>query len=547
MIPGVAKGGYQYAEVSVISRDGKQVAYAWYDDTIGRYGLQIANLNGDPNPRHVFDRADIQWISPQDWSPDGKWIVARLSAKERNSKMGQIGLIAVQDGSLRVLNVVGSPDGIHFSADGQYLAYDRLRSDTSSVRHLFLLSTAGSREIPVVAGPTQEKMVGWSPDGKCLLFSSDRTGSIGLWALPVVNGAPQGQPSLVYESFGQGYPMGLTAAGALYYYVGVTRTTLPRIQVATFDLSTGKILSPPADVAEEGILDFESSPTWSADGKFLAYRSQRTGTGASIKIWSAETGRVVREFRPEVENQGGWSLIGWARDGSYLVVAARTQVLRVDALTGNTSTLATLSRLLQPGWSEDGRRLYFRDRTPGGDAYIELDLAFGAEREVVRRPWLAAANISPDGRYIATASIDSASNSRTLLVIPIAGGEPREMMRVPSDLDPPNLTQFGQGQQLRVLLWAADSRSLLVRKLFSDGKQPEELWNVPLDGGAPRKLDGRLDVNAERNSGAGVFLSPDGRRIAFVPAMPSAAQRLPAQVWSLENFLPVAKGAPAAK
>ena len=118
--------------------------------------------------------------SPQDWSPDGKWIAVHVVRKDGP---GEISLLSVQDGSLRVLKSVDfKPLRMFFSPDGQYLAYDLPTSDTGQY-DIFILATDASSEIAAVAHPSNDVLAGWSPDGTRLLFSSDRSGSTDLWAL----------------------------------------------------------------------------------------------------------------------------------------------------------------------------------------------------------------------------------------------------------------------------------------------------------------------------------------------------------------------------
>ena len=70
-----------YAEESTFSRDGKQLAYSWFKGKDHRYELRVVPLQGTavPAPRQLFDSEDVGWISPDDWSPDGKWLAVRLT------------------------------------------------------------------------------------------------------------------------------------------------------------------------------------------------------------------------------------------------------------------------------------------------------------------------------------------------------------------------------------------------------------------------------------------------------------------------------------
>ena len=75
-------GEAEFSEDSAFSRDGKQVTYAWYQKKTNRFELRIVNFTGEPKPRKLFESAEMRYVSPQDWSPDGKWIASQPGAGE---------------------------------------------------------------------------------------------------------------------------------------------------------------------------------------------------------------------------------------------------------------------------------------------------------------------------------------------------------------------------------------------------------------------------------------------------------------------------------
>jgi tetratricopeptide (TPR) repeat protein len=113
----------EYAQESAISRDGKQVAYAWYN-TKRRFELRVLDLqvSGFPTPRQLFRSEDIRWIAPYDWSPDGKWLAVGL---EQNDRSAQIGLLSPRrpDHALAVQPLSAQPR----QARGLVPQVDRLR------------------------------------------------------------------------------------------------------------------------------------------------------------------------------------------------------------------------------------------------------------------------------------------------------------------------------------------------------------------------------------------------------------------------------------
>src|SRR5262249_47757113 len=78
------------AEESVVSRDGKYVAYAWCECQ-HRYSLRVvdARVRATPQPRVLYDNEAVAWIAPFDWSPDGSRIAVQLLRQD--DRTAQIG------------------------------------------------------------------------------------------------------------------------------------------------------------------------------------------------------------------------------------------------------------------------------------------------------------------------------------------------------------------------------------------------------------------------------------------------------------------------
>lgn len=361
---------------------------------------------------------------------------------------------------------------------------------------------------------------GWrllgSPDGAHILFSSDRTGSTGLWGQPFENGRPQGSPELLRPDIGaSSFSLGLTRSGALYLYRSVGNRDL---QIAPIDLATGR-LSAPAREFGQGFLPGPRRPDWSRDGRQLAY--QACG-GDCVAIRSVETGQVRQLPRMVLYPRDPM----WSPDGRSLIVAARDKrgrngLFQLDAQTG--AILWTLNGpgfQSHPQWSSDGKRVLYLIRRNG---IVEHDLQTGTERQVVKNPLLSLGiSLSPDGTYVAARTLDNPNKTQTLQVIHVAGGAPRELLR----LQEPDRLDRGP------IAWTPDGKSLIVVRTASSRLG---VWLVPIDGSTPRKLD--LDYSswiegAQGSLDEGFRLSPDGRQIVFAMGKNSS------EVWALENILP---------
>jgi Tol biopolymer transport system component len=446
----------------------------------------------------------------------------------------QLGLVSVADGSLRVLKS-GQWRGdtrIFFSPDGRFLGYDLPQGDAGPERDVFVMTVDGAREIPAVVHRGRDIMMGWSLDGKRLLFASDRTGAQSLWSVAFVDGKPQGDPVLIKADIGEAESLGVTRAGALYYGLVPGRPT-SSLQIATFDFATGKLLNP-RDITQD-YLESNSEPNWSPDGKLLAYVSTRGrgwASNALLVIRSAETLQVIRELRPKLRS---YNLTGWAPDGQSLLAQGRDSdgrggAFRIDAQTAAVSSLVLdgiHARLTYPAWSPDGKSLYFSRRLDNDVAFFKREIASGAEKEVIRRPALGAVNLSPDGRYIATGSSEPSTNSRLMLLIPVDGGESRVVMRVPSGVPASELENRRKGQNVSGVVWAPDNRSFLTFKSV-EGSNEREMWQVPVDGGAPHKLATTRPLQAFR-------VQPGGQQIAYAVSDPAPPPT--SEIWALENFV----------
>jgi Tol biopolymer transport system component len=510
----------EFAEQSVISKDGKELAYAWFNGK-DRYEIRVVDLHtsGIPQSRRIFDNPDVLWIGPFDWSADGRWLAVALSRFDRSS---QIGLVDVRDGSLRVLKSVDwrTVSRMFFSPDGKHLAMDLPAGDRISDKSdVFVMATDGSRETPVAPSPGFDVAMGWSPDGTELLFASDRGGTRGLWAQRMENGTPYRTPELLKSDIGH-TSLGLSRDGKLFAGVNVGDLD---IHVASVDFRTGRIVTPPSRAAET-FIGSNRQPDWSPDGKYLSYvvgRGRRDRV-ATLAIRSMETGDVREVLPAELAN---FYNPEWGPDGRSVIaqgidLKGRRGLYQIDTGTGSTSPVVITEPgtfASMPTWSADGKKLYYRLSVGEDTAFIERDIASGRDRDVIRRRrsggvTLGGVTLSPDGKYIATRhDVDKHS---TVVIIPVAGGEPREILRVAQ----PHFIQGVHG-------WAPGGTDVIAVRIAGDTENPDVLL-IPTTGGAPRLLE------VPGFSRGAVRVHPDGRRIAYL------AGKSAAEVWVLENFLP---------
>ncbi len=516
----------EFALPPTISPDGKQLAYAWYNSD-GFYELRLMGLNGS-RPRVVYSNKDTGYLDSAGWTPEGKYILANF---RRNDRTNQIVLVSVADASVRVLKTLDwrYPLKMSLSPDGRYIAYDFQPREDSENRDVFLLATDGSREVPLIQHPANDLMPVWTPDGKTVVFLSDRGGTMGIWAIRVDDGKPQGSAELIKPDVGASLLMGFTRNGAFYYG---TETGTSDVYIAALDAKTGKVAGPPTKAIER-FVGSNFGPDWSPDGQSLVYVSVRErvtaggGYGSSVIVVRSLKTVEERELSPKVH--GPRIRACWSPDGHSLLVTGednkgRDGVYRIDAQTGDLTPLVRAEpgeHFRQAVWSADGTAILYLHGSKGGDSLQIKDLKTGRERELYRAvlpAYVGGIAISPDGRQLAFSVTHPATRSDVLKVVPTAGGEPRELLRV---REPEHL---GDGVGGR-LAWTPDGRAILFVKGRTQ-KSTDELWQIPAEGGDPRELG--LALHQLRD----IRFDPEGRRIAF------SAGYNEAEVWAMENFLP---------
>ena len=492
-----------FAEYSIPSPDGKSVAYAWNGNT---YDLCVIGLDGS-KPRVLQTAGDgVVTQFPLVWLPDGRRLLAEFVKVDGSRDMK---LVTVADGSTKLLKAVGrdlSPGGV-FSPDGRYIAWA-----TKEGLSLFELETG--IESLLIPDRSNHSVLGWTPDGKHILFSSDRSGSAAAWLIAVAGGKAQGDPKFVRKDWGSG-PMGFTRSGAFYYYVN---NNAGDVQIAELDPAGGNLVSPPQWASRRGNT---RAPDWSPDGRFLAFISSRDPSRAVI-VSSMETGeeRVLRIGEWTIAEYGA---LRWTPDGKAVAVTASEpgkgeHLIRLDVQTGQVTTLMPL-----PGaygftpfeFSLDGNRIYYVNRK--GERLVVHDLRSGRETEILKKLGLLSVAVSPDGQQLLL--VVAEGNSQVLLVMPAAGGEARELVRVDGKREVPF---WGSPT------WAADGRHVLFMKGIAGKARQWQLWRMAVDSGEPQQLG--LTVVGQLL--AGPRLHPDGRRLAI------STHKANLEVWVMENFLP---------
>lgn len=522
----------EFAEFSRWSPDGRQIAYDWYAGTDKGIDLRVIGSEGG-KARVLGHYGKDEWMQTYDWSPDGRQILIFLQ-KEDGTR--QIVLASATDGSTKIVKTFERrgrfPQAMGFSRDGEYIAYDEPQEENAPEHDIFLISVDGSNEVPLVKHPAHDLFLGWPPDGKGILFASDRTGSLDMWFLPVAGGRPQGAPELVKGGVEEILPMGFTQNGSFYYAQG---QWMFDVYVAKMDRESGKILAPP----EKAIKRFEGANSWpeySPDGKYLAYVLTRSRAFQAAQhpnilcIRSLETGKE-REFTTKFRRLAGPR---WAPDGQFVYLAAWDDqgmgIYRVNAQNGEFTPIVRTeppASLQAHEVSPDGNIFIYERRDNAKEPFriLSRNLTTGEEKQLYAgdpESGSLSISLSPDGRWLAFINMDK---KKVLRVMPASGGEPKELLRFEEER-----SYFG------FIEWTADGKYILFPRVHPAKEKPQfALWRIAVDGGEPQELN-LVMANFENLS-----VHPDGERLSL--SSPGFTMKSPA-VWVMENFLPPALARP---
>lgn len=512
----------EFALFSEPSPDGREVVYAWYNRD-GFIDLRLVRIDGSA-PRVLNADPGFDEKEPLDWSPDGKHVLAVFRRKGKGS---QIVSVTALDGSVRVLKSFDqdAPKRARFSPDGRHVAYDFPQQPASPKHDLCVMTLDGGQVTVIARHPANDVLFDWTPDGARLLFASDRSGTLGAWCIALKDGAAAGVPQLLKPDLGaDARPLGFARDGSYYYH---SRTGLSDVFIAEVDFVSGRVLAPPA-LATERYAGTNSGPDWSPDGRQLLLVSRRGPAAGwpakTICIRDLGTGEV-REVNTTLQML---SMVRWGQDARSLLVAAQYPPgqfgpFRIDVESGRFSPADFLAKPMEvsPAWSSDRNTLFYAQWGPSKvNSIVARDLADGKEHVLhsVKEPavYLGDVVLSPDGTSLAFAATDPTDGALVLRVMPVAGGDAREVWR----------TKLAFPVSVA---WALDGTGLVSVSRPRSGDPASELWLVPVEGGEPRKVD--LAATGMRE----VRVHPDGRHVAFT----AGADR--SEVWVLENFLPATK------
>jgi len=474
-----------YGEKPLFSPDMRQIAYFWDAGKDKDHQLRIMPNATGGQGRVLAENPEYDYFGPEAWSSDGKSVL--VNARKQSDRTWQFAWVSVSDGAMKAVASLewrdqGAPS---LSPDGRYIAYAASAVNPKAANskekgdvHIYLMASDGSGMTALVKTAGINTNPIWAPDGKHVLFVSDRSGTLGLWSIGVRDGKPEGAATLIRSDLGD--ITGIGIRGGAYYYVQKE----PGVEYVSFAGMTPAGMKS-SDPAREGFVGIQ--PKWSPDGKSISFKRHHQGSTSEFDliIHSVETGdekmyadNVAVQNRPE-----------WLYDGRSIKVALPQAVSRIDLQTGEIKPLPA-GGFLSPA---DPTLYHLKAGADGRlTQIVAVDLNTGQERVVWTLARVNAAfrtgtgSLSRDGKTVTFIVRDQDGNH--FASVHTDGTGYREIPAPP---------EAGGGYG-----WTADGRSLLFiekqneksrfMRISAEGGQPEftgievagniQSWDVNSDG-----------------------------------------------------------------
>lgn len=417
-----------------------------------------------------FTTDEGTWIST-DVSPDGQTLVFDL--------LGDLYVLPIEGGKAKALTRGMAFDTQpRFSPDGRHIVFV---SDRDGSENVWLMKTDGSGAAPLTYGKdTVFISPEWTPDGNAIIVAKTgvvRNSLMELWLYSI---AGRKGVSLV-----NGEVDGLTALGPafgadprfLYFSQKATslQTYHPQIgeyQLAVYDRQTGEIH--PYSNAQGGGM----RPMLSPDGRWLVYASRfHADTGLRLRdLYSGEEKWLLYPVQLDVQGaqHASWDLMPgstFTPDSQFLITTIEGKLWRVSIPTGKKAPIPFTVRVEQPMGPQVRYELRVDDRP-------------------VRARRISEPAISPNGKRAVLSALGR------LWVMDLPDGTPRRL----TDSD------TGEFQPS----WSPDGR-FVVYATWKDMKEGGHLYRISSDGeGRPERL-----TQDAAYYGYPAY-SPDGDRIVFV-------------------------------
>jgi serine/threonine protein kinase len=330
------------------SPDGERIAFRSERDG---GGIFVMGRTGEA-PRRVT-RAGYRPA----WSPDGSTLAYTTRTVDVNPQNGvgqsELWTVDVRSGSARRLSALESATDVSWSPHGNRLAVSIQASGTRQM-DVVTVDVASGEIVPLLTDSAMEWSPVWSPDGRFVYFTSDRSGSMNLWrfAMDEESGRALGNPEPLTTPSSFASHASIAADGRHVVYSSVLITS--NVARLRFNPNVGAVEGTPSDVTT-GSRPW-ANPDPSPDGQWVTFYSRQNPEGHIYIARSDGTG--LRQLT-------GDSFLDrvprWSPDGQWITFFSNRSgipyVLWKIRPDGSDLMQATTAGAIYAAWSPDGTRL----------------------------------------------------------------------------------------------------------------------------------------------------------------------------------------------
>jgi Tol biopolymer transport system component/tRNA A-37 threonylcarbamoyl transferase component Bud32 len=460
------------------SPDGQSIAFV-RDRDAGTSELEIMSALGGPARRVASGVLG----DPASWSPDSRWLI--WSQRDATPTFS-IRIAPAAGGDPRRLVDPGASkaDGEPaVSPNERQIVFSRVFADFDS--DLFVANfhdgqiTGASRRITFNHRSKGNPI--WTADGKEVLYiEGDPLSKRSIFRIAVTGGSPRPIEGIGANAYSLTFS---SKTNRLLYSTASTNYDIQRLDLSAAEAKAERFLSSTR---------FESDPSYSPDGKRIAFDSDR---GGGHQIWVAD----ADGSNPAALTSFASGLAGspkWSPDGQFLVFDARPEsgadIYTVPASGGPVKRLTDYpGEDHDPSWSPDGNWIYFGSRRAGGHEIFRMRTDGSGVRQITHNGGIFGM-VTPDGKWL----YYSASR-KGLWKMPPDGGDATQVLP-------------------REALYGVLSFTLTPQGTYAIGKRGVEEYPIvfyPFDAGKPRTI-----AVSSRPPYLNPAVSPDGRYLLYTIA-----------------------------
>lgn len=502
------------------SPDGTKIAFS--SNRTGGYDVYVVDASGGRPTRLTFHSAADNVV---DWTPDGNRV---LFLSSRDGERTAVHDVEVATGATHKITdenyqsyygAAMSPDGKNLALFRGASAWYRKRYKGGGQSDIWLYNPADKQYKKLTSYEGQDNWPTWTPDGKGIVFASERSGAVNLWRMSASGGS-----ATQLTKYDKGMVLNPSAArksgDIVFEQLGRLHILPPAGQERVLDFQ-----APSDDIANL----VEKRPTNALSGDLAV---SPDGTKAAFVI-HGDIFTVKTDGGDAVQlTETNWieTLPQWSPNGKQIAYLSdkdgnpQIWIMNADG-TGQKAATTGGARKERLMFSPDGKLIYYLVG-PYGAALFRIPVDGGAEVKVHPGPGVDSLAFSPDGKWLVVSREDAAESNDLVLLRTDLSEEGVNITRKP-----------GENTGVR---WTPDGKGLLYtfRPTWRRGLDPA-LYYLSLDR-APDKLgeeddkkkDEKTDTKVDLEDihtrskliaglpaqSASFALSPDGKTVLFMAA-----------------------------